>query len=225
MLFIKYIVRENFKTQMVRENHKKRRKEFMKDIQNNLTKRFPLNLQMFAEGGEGGDGGGGGKENPPAPKYSDDDYLKLKGNFDKTASELAELKKQLKAKLTDEEKKAEEEKAKENEFLQMKKELETMKVKSKLAGAFDEKEVEDISSLILEGDIAKLVDKLVETRKAFETKIREEAKKEFQKSSNLPGGGGAGGDDVPELVKDYIDQNKAKGKNAKDYWLGNNDNK
>ena len=58
---------------------------------------FDLDIQLFAEPNP---------SNDPEPandpksndkqKYSDEDYLKLKANFDKTSSEIAELKKQLK---------------------------------------------------------------------------------------------------------------------------------
>lgn len=175
--------------------------------------KFKFNLQLFAE-----DGGEPNQE-PPKQKYSDEEYEKLKASFDKSASELADLKKQLKTKMTDEEKKAEEEKARQVEFEKMQKELSTMKVKTKLAGAFEEAEIEELSNLIIEGNVEKLVEKLVASRTAYKTKIYEEAKKEFQHSAKVPGGGNSGNDEVPSVIKDMIETNKSKGKDARDYWL------
>lgn len=182
--------------------------------------RKKINLQLFAEE-DGSDDGKGGKENPPANKYSDDDYLKLKGNFDKAASELADLKKQLKAKQTDEEKKAEEEKAKQTEYENLKQELALMKVQAKLASVFSEDEIKGISQLIVEGDVEKLVDKLVEYRTAYKTKVYEDAKKEFSQSAGVPGGGSANGDKIPEVVQKFIDQKKGQNVNdAREYYFG-----
>ena len=51
---------------------------------------IPLNLQLFAnEGNEGGQGEGSQEKS-----YSEAEYLKLKESFDKSASELAKLKKE-----------------------------------------------------------------------------------------------------------------------------------
>ena len=191
------------------------------------TKLFPLNLQLFAESGEneGGEGKGGddkSKQNPPEHKYSDDDYLKLKGNFDKTASELAEIKKQLKAKLTDEEKKTEEEKAKQAEVENLKKELSTMRIKATLATAFSEDEIKGLTDLIITNDVEQLTAKLVEYRNAFKTKVYEDAKKEFSQSAGVPGGGGKGEENkIPTVVQNFIDQKKGQNINkAREYYFG-----
>ena len=196
-------------------------------MKKSLLKHYSINLQMFAESeGEQGQKQDPNSQIPPKQKYSDEDYEKLKANFDKTSSEIAELKKQLKSKQSDEEKKAEEEKVKQEEFISMQNELKTLKLQKKLTGAFEEAEVNDLSSLLIEGDIDKLADKLVALRNAFKTKIYEEAKKEFQKSATLPGGSGDD-KDTPEVIKDILAQKKKGGKtNARDYYFGdNNENK
>lgn len=196
-------------------------------MKNSLLKHYSINLQMFAEGDP--DPKPGQEPNPQDPpkqnKYSDEEYEKLKANFDKTSSEIAELKKQLKSKQSDEEKKAEEEKAKQEEFVSMQNELKTLKLQKKLTGAFEEAEVNDLSALLIEGDVDKLADKLVAMRNAFKTKIYEEAKKEFQKSATLPGGSG-GGEETPAVIKDLLAQKQKGGKtDARDYWLGKKEEK
>lgn len=153
-----------------------------------------LDLQLFAEG-EGGNPDTPPADDKPKPKYTDEDYEKLKGSFDKASSELASLKKQLKDKQTDEEKKIAEEKEKNAEVEEMRKELATLKIERKLATDFDEEEVKKLSEAIISGDVDNLTSLIVELRKAYKTKIYDEAKKEFQKSSDLPGGSGNGNDE------------------------------
>ena len=185
---------------------------------------FPLDIQLFAEGD--GDGGKGGNPNPnPNPdnnkqKYSDEEYLKLKANFDKTSSEIAELKKQLKSKQTDDEKKAEEEQNRLKEMDELKKQVTTYKIEKSLLENFAKEEVEKISKPLIEGNIDDLIKTLNDIRKAYKEKIYAEAKEEFSKSAKIPGGK-AGEDDVPSDIQAYIDSKKSKGKvDARNYWFG-----
>ena len=180
---------------------------------------FPIEIQLFAD--EGGDP----NPNPdPAPKndnkqkYSDEEYLKLKASFDKTSTEIAELKKQLKSKQTDDEKKAEEEATRQKEVDDLKKEVATYKIKNSLQECFEKEEVEKISKSIIEGDVDSLVKNLVELRKAYKEKIYTQAKEEFSKSAKIPGGNG-GGDDTNADVEAYLKSRKGKTQtNAKDYF-------
>ena len=183
---------------------------------------FPLDIQLFAEGD--GDGGNGGNPNPnPNPnnnkqKYSDEEYLKLKANFDKTSSEIAELKKQLKSKQTDDEKKAEEEQNRQKEMDDLRKEVASYKIKNSLQDGFEKEEVEKISKAIIDGDMDSLVKNLVDIRKAYKDKIYAQAKEEFSKSSKIPGGNG-GGDEVSSDVQNYLNGKKSKNQvNAKDFY-------
>ena len=129
---------------------------------------------------------------PPVSKYSDQDYLKLKALFDKEASEKASLKKQLQAKQSDEEKKAEEEANKQTEFENMRKELATLKTKAKLSKAFNEEETETLSQCIVEGDLDKLTEAVVKIRTESVKRIKDEALKEFRQSSHIPGSSDGG---------------------------------
>lgn len=191
----------------------------------------PLNLQLFASdgAGDGGDGANDGTNNggnnnnnndTPKNKHSDEDYDKLKASHDKISSEIAELKKQLRSKQTDEEKKAEEEKVKNQEIEAMKKDLATYKIKAELGDTFETDEIEKLSKVLVEGNQEEIVKTLKEIVKAKKEKIYADAKKEFSQSSSLPGGNGK--DDVPSNVQSYIDGKKSKGKTAKDYFFGGN---
>lgn len=193
--------------------------------------KFPLNIQLFAEdNGDGGNNDGNGANNnganndptPPKNKYSDEEYIKLKAQFDKLASEQADLKKQLKSKQTDEEKKAEEEANRQKEMEDLKKEVSTYKIKSVLAENFDQTEVEKIVEAINGNDVDKLVNVLKDIRKEFKEKVYADAKKEFSQSARIPGGNGNNNNDIPSDVQDIIDKkNNASSKNARDYYFGN----
>ena len=186
---------------------------------------FPLNIQLFAEGGEGDNGQGGTDENPPKQKYSDEDYLKLKASFDKTSTEIAELKKQLKNKQTDEEKKAEEEATRQKEVDDLKREVATYKIQNSLQEGFEKEEVEKISKAILDGDVDSLVKTLVDSRKAYKEKIYAEAKEEFSKSAKIPGGNGDSGDDNDNaVVQAYLKgkQKKSSVSAREKFGLGGN---
>ena len=180
---------------------------------------FPLNIQLFAEQGNEGNP----NPNPePAPKndkkYSDEDYLKLKASFDKASSDLAEMKKQLKSKQTDDEKKAEEEATRQKEVDDLKKEVATYKIKNSLQECFEKEEVEKISKSIIDGDVDSLVKNLVDLRKAYKEKIYTQAKEEFSKSAKIPGGNG-GGDDTNADVEAYLKTRQKKSQtNAKDFF-------
>ena len=185
---------------------------------------FDLDIQLFAEpspnpnGNGNGDGGNPNPDNTPKQKYSDEEYLKLKASFDKTSSEIAELKKQLKGKQTDDEKKAQEEAEKQQEMDNLKKEVATYKIKNSLQESFEKDEVEKITKAIIDGDIDSLVKNLNEIRKAYKEKIYKEAKEEFSKSSKIPGGNGS--DDADADVQAYIDRKKAKQSDARNYYFG-----
>lgn len=180
-----------------------------------------LDIQMFAEPNPSGDeGGNGGTPDPKTPKYSDEDYDKLKASFDKTSSELADLKKQLKSKMSDEEKKAEEDKLKNEELENTKKELATLKIKSELADTFEKEEVEKITTAISNGNMDDLVKTLKECRTAYKEKVYLQAKEEFSRSAQLPGGNGGDDDSLPNNVQGYIDRKKKKPEDLKQKFLG-----
>ena len=180
---------------------------------------FDLDIQLFADpnpSGDGGNNGDGGNPNPdnnPKQKYSDEDYLKLKANFDKTSSEIAELKKQLKGKQTDEEKKAEEEATRQKEVDDLKKEVATYKIKNSLQESFEKDEVEKLTKAIIDGDVDSLVKNLVDMRKAYKDKVYAQAKEEFSSSAKIPGGSG-NSDEIPSEVQAYIDGKKNKAKSS-----------
>lgn len=124
-----------------------------------------FNLQFFADEGES-------KANETQTEtHTEEDYLKLKKSFDTTASELATLKKQLKDKMSDEEKKSQEQKDLIERMKAYEQEIENNKIeKELLKGGFSSEEVEQI---IKEKGGEKFYSTLV---KIFNTKLENEKK-------------------------------------------------
>ena len=124
-------------------------------------------------------------------------YVK-KGLFDKTASELAEAKKTLKGKLTEDEAAAAEREAKWAEMEAKLKELETEKTISTYKASylampgFDEKLAEDTAKALAEGDMKAVFANQQKANAAYEKKLRAEMVKQDPKPD------GAGGDDKKE---------------------------
>lgn len=121
-------------------------------------------------------------------------YVK-KDLFDKTASELAEAKKTIKAKMTDDEAAAAERDAKWAEMEAKLKELETEKTISTYKASylampgFDEKLAEDTAKALADGDMKTVFANQQKANAAYEKKLRAEMVKQDPKPD------GAGGDD------------------------------
>lgn len=119
----------------------------------------------------------------PDPDYSG--YVK-KETFDKTASELAGVKKQLKDKMTDDEAAKQKEKE-EREELQSKyekllHESEVSKNKAKLLGlGYDEKLAEETAEAMADGELEKVFINQKKHLDTFEKKVRAEALKDTPK--------------------------------------------
>ena len=140
------------------------------------TKPFEwLNLQMFADDGTGESGNGSqnndGGQTPPKQKYSDEEYIKLKQAFDNSASEIANLKKQIKAKQTDEEQKAQAQAEKEAEIENMRKELTSIKTKAQLMKVFDEKDADTLTQCIVDNDTTKLLENFMQIGESIQLNL------------------------------------------------------
>lgn len=111
-----------------------------------------------ADGGQaGGEGNNGGNETPPDTtdykalyEKALADQKKLKASFDQTAHEVAELKKQSKAKMSEEEQRAAETAEREQRYQELQNEVYEMRVSTAFAKAgFDEKDYGDIAKKIV----------------------------------------------------------------------------
>lgn len=193
------------------------------------TKQIPYNLQMFAEdnpdnkdkdnpdiqdnpkdkddnsskdkdkdGNKGKD-----KDNTPDIQQMMNDYAKLKRAFDKTSSELAETKKALKEKMTEQEiasqEKAEAEAEKEEHYKQIERENKIYKIKATYLGlGYTSDEAQRIAEAEADNDFEE------KTKIMSEVEARKKKEMEAEFLANRPDINTGSGSDV--LTKEKFDQ-------------------
>lgn len=193
------------------------------------TEQIPYNLQMFAEdnpenkgedkpdvkdaqkdkddnsskdkdkdGGKGKD-----KDNTPDIQQMMNDYAKLKRAFDKTSSELAETKKALKEKMTEQEiasqEKAEAEAEKEEHYKQIERENKIYKIKATYLGlGYTSDEAQRIAEAEADNDFEE------KTKIMSEVEARKKKEMEAEFLANRPDINTGSGSDV--LTKEKFDQ-------------------
>lgn len=156
----------------------------MKDF---IAKKFPLDIQLFAEGGDGGEGGDSGDGGSHEETVS-------KAMYDKVAGEVARLKRELKGKMSDEEKSklAQEEKDKQI------KELQDYKFRSELVSglsdAFGKEASESIAESYLSGDAKKFAEAMSKAFTDSTKALNDEISQLKLKAMDKPGSGSNGGD-------------------------------
>lgn len=197
------------------------------------TERFNFNfkpyfikpcIQFFAEGNEGKEDNGGNEGGAPTPKtYSEEEYAKLKNSFDKTASELAELKKQLKSKMTEDEKKSEEQKEIDKKLKLYESKMEDYELKDELV-AVNVFTNDEIQTIISKKESKKdLIKSIVELVNGKIEEAKKQAVAEFMRSSDGSGGTGGNEKKIDKELQDFIDKNKTGySTKARDYYLNKN---
>lgn len=121
--------------------------------------------------------------NTPEPDYTG--YIK-KEIFDKTASELSTMKKQLREKMTDDEaakqKEKEEREELETKYNQLLRKSEVSENKAKLVAlGYDEKLANETAEAMVDGDLEKVFTNQKKHLETFEKKVRAEALKDTPK--------------------------------------------
>ncbi len=140
-----------------------------------------------------------------------------KAQFDKVTSELADTKKQLKGKMTeDEAKKAEEDKARselENKYQELLKKSTIAEHTSKyLALGYDEKLARSTAEALFDGDM----DKVFQNQQTFNAAYEKKLRADLVKSDPRPGGAGGGNDEktAGEKIAERIGKNRAEANTA-----------
>lgn len=133
----------------------------------------------------------------------DPNASKYKAQFDKVSGELAQAKRDLKARMSEEEAQAAERAAAqeklEKELAELRRERTLSQYKaSLLAQGYDEKSADDFAKGILDGDM----DSVFKTMKAVQTDMEKRVKTELLKGTpGAPAGEGSGGDDkTPDII-------------------------
>lgn len=143
---------------------------------------IPFKLQFFGEGEPTPE------PNPNLKTYSQEEYEKLKASFDKTSSELANLKKQVQQKMTDEEKKAEEDKALREKVANYESQLENLTLEKSLTknNLFSSEEAQNI--LKSKDNKSEMLESIMTLVSAKIEQAKKNAIAEFMQSSNVTGG-------------------------------------
>lgn len=143
---------------------------------------IPFKLQFFGEGEPTPE------PNPNLKTYSQEEYEKLKASFDKTSSELASLKKQVQQKMTDEEKKAEEDKALREKVANYESQLENLTLEKSLTknNLFSSEEAQTI--LKSKDNKSEMLESIMTLVSAKIEQAKKNAIAEFMQSSNVTGG-------------------------------------
>lgn len=182
--------------------------------------KFPFNIQLFAENEPNNDNGGnGGNDNPPKT-YSQEEYNKLKASFDKASSEVADLKKQAKAKMSEEEKKAQEQDEINKKLADYESKFEDYALKEELmkGNVFTSEEIESI--IKEKNDKPTLLKTMVSLFNKKVEDIKKQAVADFMKSSDVGGGNGSG-NAIDKDVQAFINGNKNdRTSKARERYLG-----
>lgn len=143
---------------------------------------IPFKLQFFGEVEPTSE------PNPNLKTYSQEEYEKLKASFDKTSSELASLKKQVQQKMTDEEKKAEEDKALREKVANYESQLENLTLEKSLTknNLFSSEEAQNI--LKSKDNKSEMLESIMTLVSAKIEQAKKNAIAEFMQSSNVTGG-------------------------------------
>lgn len=143
---------------------------------------IPFKLQFFGEGELTPE------PNPNLKTYSHEEYEKLKASFDKTSSELASLKKQVQQKMTDEEKKAEEDKALREKVANYESQLENLTLEKSLTknNLFSSEEAQNI--LKSKDNKSEMLESIMTLVSSKIEQAKKNAIAEFMQSSNVTGG-------------------------------------
>lgn len=183
-----------------------------------------MNLQYFADEEKSGETTPSNDETKKVVKtYSEEEYQRLKNSFDKTSSELAEMKKEAKARLSEDEQKKLADQELAEKMAMYEDELVSYKLKDVLLkdSVFTSNEVETI--IKNRKDSSSM---LAEVNKIVALKI-EEAKKQavadFMKSSNITGGTSSNEKQVDSVIQSIIDSQKkisTDATNARKFYLG-----
>lgn len=196
------------------------KRETKRDL-NFVFRHLRLNIQQFADDPAQGEG-----QQQQPKTYTEEEYnkaqaeiAKYKASFDKASSELAEAKKEQRARLSEEQQKAIEEAERQKKIEDLEKSVKKYELKDSLSKSFTVPQAEELSNAIIEGDFAKVTGLIVKYNDEFMKTALENAKKEFSKSAKVPGGNDGDGEDdvIANLAKSQSQSATKENKNWDNY--------
>jgi hypothetical protein len=156
-----------------------------------------INLQLFAEEPT--------PEPTPQPEtVSKDEYAKIKAQFDKVASELAESKRKEKERMTADEKKQAELLEKEERYKAIERENTLIKLKAKVSKAVEDDTIAtQVAELMADGKIIEAIEKQNEYIANMKTNIEKKVKEDLLKTNPQPRAGDGGDPKNKKSILDY----------------------
>lgn len=178
--------------------------------------KFPLNIQLFAE-----DGNNGGQGATDTTTYSKEEYDKLKASFDKTSSELANLKKEARAKLSEEEKRQKEQEEKDTRLKELEIKVLTSDMTNELmSSGLEKSSISNIVEAYKKGDMVNMAKVIAtEISKQIEV-VKKQAEENFQKSGTTPPAGDGKKQSDGFVQSLLAKKNTSSSQNARDYYMG-----
>lgn len=180
-----------------------------------------INIQFFGDETNVDGSTEGGVESPKTKTYSEEEYLKLKTSYDKTASELANAKKQIKDKMSEDEQKAAAEEEKDQKFKDLQSKIEDYELKDELVrgNLFTSEEIDKIVSK--KGNKKELINAIVGITNAKIEEAKKNAIADFMRSSDGKGtSGNKNSSTIDKDLENYLNANKKDSSNkARDYYL------
>lgn len=196
-------------------------------MENKKLLKYPLNIQLFADGDN--EGGNQTPQNGDQEKntITFEEYSKLKSQFDKTSSELAKMKKDEKARMSEEEKKALELQQREAHYQELERKVLRGEMQNELINSgLDNDSISKILDTYFsedKPDIINVCKTIAQVLKKNIDTIKENAKDEFQRGSTMPPLNDDSKTDDPFMKSLIAKKAASNSQNARDFYFKKGD--
>lgn len=196
-------------------------------MENKKLLKYPLNIQLFADGDN--EGGNQTPQNGDQEKntITFEEYSKLKSQFDKTSSELAKMKKEEKARMSEDEKKALELQQREAHYQELERKVLRGEMQNELINSgLDNDSISKILDTYFsedKPDIINVCKTIAQVLKKNIDTIKENAKDEFQRGSTMPPLNDDSKTDDPFMKSLIAKRAASNSQNARDFYFKKGD--
>lgn len=196
-------------------------------MENKKLLKYPLNIQLFADGDN--EGGNQTPQNGDQEKntITFEEYSKLKSQFDKTSSELAKMKKEEKARMSEDEKKALELQQREAHYQELERKVLRGEMQNELINSgLDNDSISKILDTYFsedKPDIINVCKTIAQVLKKNIDTIKENAKDEFQRGSTMPPLNDDSKTDDPFMKSLIAKKAASNSQNARDFYFKKGD--
>ena len=196
-------------------------------MENKKLFKYPLNIQLFADGDNEGDPTPPQNGNQEKNTITFEEYSKLKSQFDKTSSELAKMKKEEKARMSEDEKKALELQQREAHYQELERKVLRGEMQNELINSgLDNDSISKILDTYFsedKPDIINVCKTIAQVLKKNIDTIKENAKDEFQRGSTMPPLNDDSKTDDPFMKLLIAKRAASNSQNARDFYFKKGD--